>query len=48
MAPTHSIRVDLPADLYQQVREAAMRSDQSIETVLVGSLALLFGDPPGG
>ena len=48
MAPTHSIRVDLPADLYQQVREAAMRSDQSIEPVLVDSLALLFGDSPGG
>jgi len=47
MAPTHSIRVDLPADLYQQVREAAMRSDQSIEPVLVDSLALLFGDLPG-
>src|SRR5260370_22522442 len=48
MAATHSIRVDLPAELYQQGREAAARSDQSVETVLVGSLALLFGDPPGG
>ena len=48
MAATHSIRVDLPAELYQQVLEAAARSDQSVETVLVGSLALLFGNPPGG
>jgi hypothetical protein len=48
MAATHSIRVDLPDDLYRQVREAAARSDQPVEAVLLGSLELLFGDPPGG
>src|SRR5579885_707593 len=48
MAATHSIRVDLPDGLYQQMRDAAARSDQPIETVLLGSLTLLFGDPPGG
>ena len=48
MAATHSIRVNLPAEFYQHVREAAARSDQSIEAVLVGTLAILFGDPPGG
>jgi hypothetical protein len=48
MAATHSIRVDLPDDLYRQVREAAARSDQPVEAVLLGSLALLFGDPPNG
>lgn len=48
MAATHSIRVELPDELYEHVREAATRSDQSVETVLVGTLTLLFGDLPGG
>jgi hypothetical protein len=29
------------------MKDAAARSDQSVESVLVGSLALLFGDPLG-
>jgi hypothetical protein len=47
MAATHVVRVDLPSDLYNQMKDAAARSDQSVEAVLVGSLALLFGDPLG-
>lgn len=48
MIAMHCIRVGLPDGLYQQVRDAADRSDQPVETVLVGSLTLLFGDSPGG
>ena len=45
MAGTHSIQVELPADLFEQIREAAARSDQPVESVLIDSLALLFGAP---
>jgi len=38
MPTTHSIRVDLPDGLYEQVRKAALRSDQPVEAVLVGRL----------
>jgi hypothetical protein len=48
MATTHSVQVDLPADLYKQIREAAARDNQTVETMLVESLALLFGAPPSG
>jgi hypothetical protein len=45
MADTHSIQVDLPVELFEQIREAAARSDQPVESVLVDSLSLLFGTP---
>jgi hypothetical protein len=48
MAMTHSIRLELPGEVYEHARHAAARSDQSVEAVLVASLALLFGQPPGG
>jgi hypothetical protein len=48
MAGTHSIRVDLPAELFEQIREAATRSDQPMESVLIDSLALVFGTPRSG
>ncbi len=43
MAGTHSLQVELPADLFEQIRKAAARSDQPVESVLVDTLALLFG-----
>src|SRR5579872_6395887 len=46
MAGTHSLQVELPADLFEQLREAAARSDQPIESVLVDTLAMLFGAAP--
>ena len=46
LAGTLPIRLDLPADLFARIQEAADRSDQPIESVLVESLALLFGVPP--
>jgi len=45
MAGTHSLQVELPADLFEQIREAAARSDQPMELVLVDTLAMLFGAP---
>lgn len=32
-------------DLYERIQEAATRSDQPVESVLIESLALLFGAP---
>lgn len=46
MAATLPIQLNLPADLYARIQEAAARSDQPIESVLVESLALLFGTSP--
>lgn len=46
MAGTLPIRLDLPAELFARIQEAADRSDRPIESVLVESLALLFGVPP--
>jgi len=45
MAGTHSIQVELPGDLFEQIREAAERSDQPMESVLIDTLSLLFGAP---
>jgi hypothetical protein len=45
MTSTHSIRVELPSELFEQLQQAADRSDQPIEAVLVDSLAMLFGTP---
>lgn len=46
MAATLPIQLNLPADLYARIQEAAARSDQPVESVLVESLALLFGTSP--
>lgn len=46
MAATLPIQLNLPADLYARIQEAAARSDQPVELVLVESLALLFGTSP--
>ncbi len=43
MAGTHAIQVELPAELFEQIREAAVRSNLPVEAVLVDSLAVLFG-----
>ena len=43
MAATLPIHLNVPADLYARIEEAALRDDQPIEAVLVESLALLFG-----
>lgn len=40
---TRSISVELSADLFERLREAATRSDRPLEAVLVESLTLLFG-----
>lgn len=45
MSGAHAINVELPDDLFERLREAAIRSDQPVEAVLVESLALLFGTP---
>jgi len=45
MAATLPIQLSLPADLYARIQEAAARSDRPVESVLVESLALLFGAP---
>ena len=46
MATGLSIQIHLPDDLYERIRDTAARHDQPIETVLVDSLALLFGTAP--
>lgn len=43
MAATHPMYLNLPADLYARIEEAAARGNQPIEAVLLESLALLFG-----
>ncbi|HZS88229.1 MAG TPA: hypothetical protein VFE42_12170 [Chloroflexota bacterium] len=43
MAATLPIHLDLPAELYARIEEAAARSNQPIESILVESLTLLFG-----
>jgi hypothetical protein len=45
MAATLPIRLDLPAELYARIEEEAAHSEQSVEAVLIESLALLFGVP---
>lgn len=45
MTSMHSIRVELPSELFEQLQRAVDRSDQLVETVLVDSLAMLFGTP---
>lgn len=39
-----SVVLDLPEDLYDRIRQAADVSDRSLETLLIESLDLLFGD----
>lgn len=46
MAATLPIQLNLPDDLYARIQEAAADSDRPVETVLVESLALLFGTSP--
>jgi len=43
MTTKHAISVELPADLYKRIQEVAERSERSVETVLLESLAVLFG-----
>jgi hypothetical protein len=43
-----SISVDLPPELYERLREAAEHRAQSLESVMVDGLSLLFGAPPPG
>ncbi len=45
MAATLPIQLDLPADLYARIQEIANRTERPVETVLIDSLALLFGVP---
>ncbi len=46
MAASRPIELNIPTDLYERIQEAAARSDRPVESVLVESLALLFGTPP--
>lgn len=46
MAATLPIHLDLPAELYARIEEAAARGNQPIESILVESLTLLFGTMP--
>ena len=39
-----SVTLDLPEDLYERVRQAAADSHKPLESVLVETIALLFGD----
>jgi hypothetical protein len=41
-----SVVVQLPDALYERIREIAEQSNRPLETVLVDSLALLFGELP--
>ncbi len=45
IASTSSIHIELPADLYERIQAVAVHSDRPVESVLVESLALLFGAP---
>lgn len=45
MDMTQPLSLHLPAALYERIRDAATRSDRPVESVLVESLALLFGEP---
>jgi hypothetical protein len=45
MTTTHPVQLNLPADLYERIQEAAARSDRPVESVLVESLTLLFDAP---
>jgi hypothetical protein len=44
--PHQSITLDLPEDLYERVRQAAEESQRPVESVLVETLNLMFGDLP--
>jgi hypothetical protein len=44
--PGKSITLDLPDDLYEQVRRVAAQSQRPIERVILESLRLLFVPPP--
>ena len=48
MAGTHSTQVELPDDLFEQIREAAERSDQPMESVLIDTLSVALRCPVGG
>lgn len=45
MSATLPVQLNLPADLYERIREAATRSGRPVEAVLIESLALLFDTP---
>ncbi len=45
MDATHTLSLDLPTTLYDRIQDAALRRAQPVESVLVESLSLLFGDP---
>lgn len=40
------VQLDLPEELYERVRQIAENSQRPLETVLIESLALMFGDLP--
>jgi hypothetical protein len=44
--PGKSITLDLPEDLYEQVRQVAAQSQRPVERVVLESLRLLFVPPP--
>ncbi|MCD4684522.1 MAG: hypothetical protein K8S97_01115 [Anaerolineae bacterium] len=43
MTTGHTISLDLPADLYERVRQIAAEHDRSVETVLLETLRVMFG-----
>ncbi len=42
----HTLVLRIPDDLFHRVQQAASESNRPVETMLVESLALLFGDLP--
>jgi hypothetical protein len=47
MVSRRTVLLELPAELFERVRELANGSNRAVEAVLLDSLAVLFGTPPG-
>lgn len=46
--PQHTVSIDLPEELYERVNHVAQDTNRPVETVLLESLELLFGDASKG
>lgn len=42
----HSVNLQIPFSIYERVRQIAKNSDRPIESILLDSLVLLFGELP--
>jgi predicted transcriptional regulator len=45
MASGQAISIELPHELYERIRQIAAHSERSVESVLIESLKVLFGEP---